>query len=143
MFLSYGSIAIAMIKCDSITVVATRNTFINRCNITKTEMLFSIFYCFFIIINIYSIINSTIKKIAHKITSNLFYKNTRWFSSDISTAVGVILLPYSNSFIETYRFQWYFIRLQNSRSEYHLDEVQISLRSNITRQRRIELALCP
>ena len=32
-----------------------------------------------------------------------------------------------------------FYSPQNSRSEYHLDEVQISLRSNITRRRRIEL----
>ena len=125
MFLSYGSIAITMIKCDSITVVATRNTFIYRCNITKTEMVFSIFFCFFIIINIYSLVNSTLEKIAHKITSNLLYKNTRWFSSDIPTAVGVILLPYGNSAIETLRFQWYFIRLQNSRSEYNLGIAQI------------------
>ena len=66
MFLTYGSIAIAMIKSDSITAVAAFNAFIYGFNITKTEVVFSIFYCFLIIISIYSIVDCTIKEIAHK-----------------------------------------------------------------------------
>ena len=44
------------------------------------------------------------------ITLNILYLKTDSLSSCIPPKVGVILLPYGNSVIETLRFQWYFIR---------------------------------
>ncbi len=54
----------------------------------------------------------------------------------IFCATHRVIFSLRESDIETYGFSDIIFAL-NSRSEYHLDEVQISLRSNITRRRRI------
>ena len=74
---------------------------------------------------------------------NPVYIKTDSLSSYIPPKVGVILLPYGNSVIETLRFQWYFIRPNTAEGNITWTLVQIQLLSNITRLRRIKLALYP
>ena len=68
-------------------------------------------------------------------------KNNKWYCE---TGLTVIFFrtprqrrDILKSDMKNYRFSWYYIRLQNSRSEYDLGVAQIQLRSNITRLWRI------
>ena len=48
-------------------------------------------------------------------------------------------MPYGNSVIETFRFQWYFIRRLNSRSEYHSAKAEYHCEAIELAERRIKL----
>ena len=62
-------------------------------------------------------------------------QKTFFSHSDIVRQVSQWYFALRQSDIKASRLLWYYIRLPNSQSEYHLDKVQISLRSNITRRK--------